>query len=122
MGLAADKTFGYVYSIGEDAKFKLTEINAHSVVSDLQPGKAPLKHMIYNKSRAIFIMGDADGNVFVYSQNHVRIISSFITCLASPRAINNSSKSKQRMYQRNVHLIRRNFLGWRSKRWIAYDI
>ena len=35
MGIAADKTFGYVYSIGEDAKFKLTEINAHSVVCDL---------------------------------------------------------------------------------------
>ena len=35
MGLAADKTLGYVYSVGEDAKFKLTEINSHSVVSDL---------------------------------------------------------------------------------------
>lgn len=35
MGLAADKTFGYVYSIGEDGKFKLTEINSRSVVSNL---------------------------------------------------------------------------------------
>lgn len=76
MGLAADKKLGYVYSIGEDCKFKLTEINAHSVVCDLQPGKAPLKHMIYNPSRAIFIMGDSEGNVFVYSQNHVLHLSS----------------------------------------------
>jgi hypothetical protein len=70
MGLAADKTFGYVYSISEDSKFKLTEINAHSVVCTLQPGKSALKHMIYNPNRAIFILGDAEGNVFVYSQNH----------------------------------------------------
>jgi hypothetical protein len=35
MGLAADKTFGYVYSISEDTKFKLTEINSQSVVVDL---------------------------------------------------------------------------------------
>lgn len=67
MGLAADKTFGYVYSVSEDGKFKLTEINSHSVVCDLQPGKSALKHMIYNSYRAIFIMGDAEGNVYVYS-------------------------------------------------------
>lgn len=59
MGLAADKTFGYVYSIGEDGKFKLTEINSRSVVSNLQPGKgSALKHMIYNSNRAIFIIAD----------------------------------------------------------------
>lgn len=35
MGLAADKTFGYVYSVGEDSKFKLTEFNSQSVVVEL---------------------------------------------------------------------------------------
>ena len=83
MGIAADKTFGYVYSIGDDAKFKLTEINSHSVVCDLQPGKAALKQLIYNPSRAIFIMGDAEGNVFVYSQNHVKIEFAYLLILAS---------------------------------------
>ena len=48
MGIAADKTFGYVYSIGEDAKFVLTEINSNSVITDLKPGNSALKCMIYN--------------------------------------------------------------------------
>jgi len=47
MGLAADKTFGYVYSVGEDGRFKVTEIHGHSVVHDIQPGKSALKQMIY---------------------------------------------------------------------------
>jgi len=67
MGLAADKTFGYVYSIAEDGRFKLTEINAHSVVCDIQPGKSALKHMIYNQTRAIFIMADSDGFIYIYN-------------------------------------------------------
>lgn len=72
MGLAADETLGYVYSIAEDGRFKLTEINAHSVVCDLQPGKSALKHMVHNPSRAIFIMGDSEGFIYIYNQNHVR--------------------------------------------------
>jgi hypothetical protein len=28
MGLAVEKKFGYVYSVGEDGKFKVTEINS----------------------------------------------------------------------------------------------
>ena len=67
MGLAADKTFGYVYSIGEDFKFNMTEINSQSVVVDLQPGKSALKHMIYNPTRSIFIIGDAEGFVYIYN-------------------------------------------------------
>lgn len=70
MGLAADKTFGYVYSVSEDGHFKVTEIHSRSVVQDMQPGKAALKQMLYIQNRAIFIMGDADGNVFIYNQNH----------------------------------------------------
>jgi hypothetical protein len=77
MGLAADKTFGYVYSVSEDGKFKLTDVNSLSVVCDIQPGKSALKHMIYNANRAIFIMGDAEGTVYVYSQNHVRYNQGF---------------------------------------------
>jgi hypothetical protein len=67
MGLAADKTFGYVYSIGEDCKFKLTEINSRGVISNMQPGKSPLKQMIYIASRAIFVISDADGFVYIYN-------------------------------------------------------
>lgn len=67
MGLAADKTFGYVYSIGEDGRFKVTEIHGHSVVHDMQPGKCALKQMIYIPHRAIFVMADAEGCVFIYN-------------------------------------------------------
>jgi len=67
MGLAADKTFGYVYSVGEDGRFKVTEIHGHSVVHDIQPGKSALKQMIYQPHRAIFIMADADGFIYIYN-------------------------------------------------------
>jgi hypothetical protein len=73
MGVAADKTFGYVYSIGEDGRFKLTEVNSGSVINDLQPGKSALKHMIYNPTRAIFVMADSEGYVYIYNQNHVSL-------------------------------------------------
>lgn len=43
MGLAVEKKLGYVYSIGEDGKFKITDINSHSVVTELTPGKSALK-------------------------------------------------------------------------------
>lgn len=67
MGLYADRAFGYVYSIGEDTKFRLTDVNAHSVVVDLQPGSAPLKQMLHSESRGVFIIGDGDGWVYIYS-------------------------------------------------------
>lgn len=43
MGLAADKTFGYVYSVSEDGRFRVTDIHSRSVVQDMQPGKGALK-------------------------------------------------------------------------------
>ena len=67
MGLAAEKRLGYVYSISEDGKFKVTEINSMSVVHELTPGKSGLKHMIYDPDRAIFIIADGDGIVYVYN-------------------------------------------------------
>ena len=71
MGVAADKLFGFVYSIGEDGKFNLCEINSHSVVCELTPGKSALTAFIYHAQRAIFIMGDAEGFVYIYNQNTV---------------------------------------------------
>jgi hypothetical protein len=51
MGIAVEKKFGYVYSVGEDAKFKVTEINSAQVVNEISPGKSGLKYLIYNKER-----------------------------------------------------------------------
>lgn len=67
MGLHADRIFGYVYSVGEDCKFRLTDVNAHSVVTDLQPGTSPLKTLLYNEARGVFFIGDAEGYVYIYS-------------------------------------------------------
>jgi hypothetical protein len=73
MGLHADKALGYLYSIGEDAKFKLTEVYtgkpdpSYRVVSDITPGSAPLKYMLHHEGRAIFILADGDGYVYIYN-------------------------------------------------------
>jgi hypothetical protein len=67
MGLTVDKRLGYVYSISEDGKFKVTEINSKSVVIELTPGRSSLKHMIYDPERAIFIIADGDGIVYIYN-------------------------------------------------------
>lgn len=73
MGLAVEKKLGYVYSIGEDGKFKITDVNSHSVVTEMTPGKAGLKHMLHRPERGIFIMGDGDGYIHIYNSNTVRI-------------------------------------------------
>lgn len=67
MGLAADKTFGFVYSASEDGHFKVTDIHSKSVVQDMQPGKSAFKYMLYLQNRAIFVIGDADGCIFIYN-------------------------------------------------------
>ena len=74
MGLHADRALGFLYSIGEDGRFKLTEVYAnkgepsYQVVKDLQPGHGSgLKQMLYHESRAIFIMCDGDGYVYIYT-------------------------------------------------------
>lgn len=67
MGLAVEKKLGYVYSIGEDGKFKVSDINSHSVVSDMTPGKSGLKYLLHRPDRGVFIMGDGDGFVHVYN-------------------------------------------------------
>ena len=72
MGIAFEKKLGYVYSIGEDGKFKISDVNSHSVVSEMTPGKAGLKHMLYRPDRAIFIMGDGDGYIHIYNSIAVR--------------------------------------------------
>jgi hypothetical protein len=75
MGMHADRALGYLYSISEDGHFKLTEVYAnkgdpsYKVVSDLQPGSAGLKYMIHHEDRAIFIIADGDGYIYIYSQN-----------------------------------------------------
>ena len=48
MGMAVEKRFGYVYSVGEDGKFKVSDVNSGSIIVDLAPGKSGLKQLIFN--------------------------------------------------------------------------
>lgn len=70
MGLHADRAMGFLYSIGEDTRFRTTDIAAHTVVCDLQPGSAGLKAMLHNESRGVFFIADGDGWVYIYSHVH----------------------------------------------------
>lgn len=47
MGLAIDKRFGNLYSIGEDGRFKATGLGTKNVIFENVPGKAGLKSMLY---------------------------------------------------------------------------
>ena len=70
MGVHADRALGYVYSIGEDGRFRLTDVTSHSVVTDIQPNSSSsvgLKHMLFSESRAVFIIGDGEGWIYMYT-------------------------------------------------------
>jgi hypothetical protein len=68
MGLHADRAFGYLYSIGEDGIFRLTEFKNQNVAANFQPGSGVgLKAMLHNESRGIFVIGDGDGMVYIYN-------------------------------------------------------
>jgi hypothetical protein len=71
MGIYADRAFGYLYSISEDGKFKLTDLNTCKIVTDLTVAASGLKYMIHSENRGVFIMGDGEGYIHIYNQNAV---------------------------------------------------
>ena len=71
MGIACEPSMGFVYSISEDGKFKVTEAQSHIIVTDITPGKSGLKQLIYSPERNIFIIADGDGIVYIYTANTV---------------------------------------------------
>jgi hypothetical protein len=71
MGIASEHSMGFVYSISEDGRFKVSEINSGSVVTEHAPGKNGLKALIYSPERAVFIIADGDGFIYIYSANIV---------------------------------------------------
>lgn len=74
MGVACEKALGYIYSISEDGKFKVTDINSRSVVTELTPGKSGLKYMIYDRNRYVFLIADGDGFIYVYNSMTVSLL------------------------------------------------
>jgi hypothetical protein len=67
MGMSFDYKLGYLYSISEDGRFKVTDLKTRNTLYDIAPGKAGLKYMIHDTSRAVFILADGDGFVYIYS-------------------------------------------------------
>lgn len=78
MGLHYDKEYNLLYSVSEDGHFKVTNCKTRTVSFDLVPSKAGLKYMLQDSKRAVFILGDGDGFIFVYSQLSVYISLEFI--------------------------------------------
>jgi hypothetical protein len=72
MGLHADRALGYLYSVGEDGKFRLTEVAgtspSYQVVSDIQLSSSGLKAMLYHEGRGIFVIADGEGWIYIYNQ------------------------------------------------------
>ena len=67
MGIHADRTFGYIYSISEDGRFCLTDMKTWKTVSDIQVTSTGLKYLLHNDTRGIFIMADGSGYVYIYN-------------------------------------------------------
>lgn len=67
MGMAYEKTSKWLYSIGEDGRFKVTDMQSREVLYNQGPGKSAFKYMIYDKTRAVFILADGDGFIYIYS-------------------------------------------------------
>ena len=67
MGIHYDAHSQWMYSVGEDGRFKVTDMKTRSVLYNQAPGKVGLKYMIYDKQRAIFIVADGDGFIYIYN-------------------------------------------------------
>lgn len=110
MGIADDTSMGFVYSISEDGKFKVTEVHSHTVVTELTPGKSGLKYMIYSPLRSVFIIADGDGFIYIYSANivnkitpshHYKLLKLFY--LASSRTTQQHLKYFQKLHKGALH-------------------
>jgi len=71
MGIALLKELGYMYSVSEDGKFKITELNSQSVVTEITPGKSSLQNLELDLEHNRFIISDGDGKIYIYSSNTV---------------------------------------------------
>jgi len=68
MGLNYEAKLGYLYSIGEDGVFTLTDTSALSKVIEIHPDSAAsLKTMLSDKKNQRLILGDGSGTIFIYS-------------------------------------------------------
>ena len=71
MGLSIDVGLGFLYSIGEDGRFKITDINVKEPIYDEPVSNTGLKCLVHDKDNQRFFIGDGEGFVYIYSiKNH----------------------------------------------------
>ena len=51
MGLHVDKTLNSIFSVSEDGKFRVSDIETLSILTDISPGKTALKYLLYSSER-----------------------------------------------------------------------
>lgn len=67
MGIFVDKTLGCIFSVGEDGKFRVSDLETLSILTDITPGKSGLKWLLYSSERQAFVVPDGDGFIYIYS-------------------------------------------------------
>jgi hypothetical protein len=78
MGIAYDKVLETLYTIGEDGKFVVSGksvVSGNAAVAEITPEmRNPLKFMLFLAERALFIIGDSEGHIYIYTQRTVSSI------------------------------------------------
>lgn len=67
MGLHVDKSIGAIFSVSEDGKFRVTDMETLAILTEITPGKSGLKYLLYSEERNGFIVADGDGFIYIYS-------------------------------------------------------
>ena len=71
MGLHVDKTLNVIFSIGEDGKFRMTDMDTFAILTEITPGKSGLKYLLHASQRNIFVIADGEGILYFYSYGKV---------------------------------------------------
>ena len=103
MGISFDDKKGYIYSIGEDKRFKISDINYLENITDMTIGASPLKFMIFDAAENRIFIANGAGEVYIYSISTVIILYSiyiyiYIKIIAPPIAIGMCGDSKQELH------------------------
>lgn len=66
MGACLDSISEYIYTVGEDKRFKVFDLNKNTIVSDIACGNTMLTQLIYDKENKRLFISNRSGQVFVY--------------------------------------------------------
>eukprot|EP01016_Furgasonia_blochmanni_P016033 TRINITY_DN1907_c0_g2_i1.p1 TRINITY_DN1907_c0_g2~~TRINITY_DN1907_c0_g2_i1.p1 ORF type:complete len:431 (-),score=134.84 TRINITY_DN1907_c0_g2_i1:297-1589(-) len=69
MGIYIEYITGYLYSIGEDKRLKVTDIMKNEIVADVAVGNTALAVMVVEKETKRAFIGNRDGAVYIYDIN-----------------------------------------------------